>query len=174
MKRGTFKQKSYSDKLDSARKAQERARKASRSAQKPLRRTKLRKQGKGRVSTIKRRIQKILRETVIRRDGGCIFRVVLGGCSGPLQAEHLNSRSFSHTFADTRNLVCLCQYHHIFWKPQHSRYYWELIEQHLGKDGWKWLKEVEKDKSAHKMNWPLIEENLIKELEDLPALQENK
>lgn len=136
-------------------------------SQKPLKRSRLRLVGVGSASTMKRRIQAILRQIAILRDGGCIFRVVLGKCSGPLQAEHLNSRTHAHTFGDTRNIVCLCQYHHIFWKPQNSRLYWELIEQHLGKAKWEWLKLAEADKSPHKVDWKLTEIALQAELAQL-------
>lgn len=129
-----------------------------------MKRTKLRRIGVGSASTIKRRIQALLREIVVLRDGGCILRLVLGSCSGPLQAEHLNSRVHAHTFADTRNVVCLCQYHHIFWKPQNSRKYWELIEQHLGSKLWNWLKLAEQNKMSYKTDWKLMEIALQKEL----------
>lgn len=134
---------------------------------KPLKRTKLRAIGIGSAATQKRRIQKLLREIVMVRDGGCIFRLVLGNCSGPLQAEHLNSRVHAHTFGDTRNIVCLCQYHHIFWKPSNGRLYWELIEQHLGKKQWAWLKLAEANRAPHKMDWTLIELVLQNELKAL-------
>lgn len=132
---------------------------------KPLKRSALRKISIGSAATQKRRIQALLRQIVIERDGGCIFRIVLGSCSGPLQAEHLNSRTHAHTFGDTRNIVCLCQYHHIFWKPKNGRLYWELIEQHLGKHLWAWLKLAESDKSPHKMDWTLVELALQNELQ---------
>lgn len=134
---------------------------------KGLKRSVLNKLGKGTSATIKRRIQALLREIVILRDGGCILRLALGNCSGPNQAEHLNSRVHAHTFADTRNVVCLCQYHHIFWKPQNSRRYWELIEQHLGPAKWAWLKIAEANHMPHKIDWVLMEIALKKELVDL-------
>lgn len=123
----------------------------------PLKRSKLRLQGVSTPAQTKQRIQAKLRDIVILRDGGCILRVVLGSCPGPLQAEHLISRTNSATFADTRNIVCLCQYHHIFWKPQHSRLYWELIEQHVGPTIWNWIKLAEADKSPYKIDWKLSE-----------------
>lgn len=127
----------------------------------PQKRRKLRKQGKGKASTIKRRIQALLRMAVIQRDGGCILRVVLGGCNDTIQCEHLITRSNSNTFADLRNCVALCQYHHIFWKPSNGRLYWELIEQHLGTDGWEWLKTQEKNKTPYKINWAEKEQELL-------------
>jgi hypothetical protein len=126
--------------------------------------------GKSTASASKRRIQALLRQIVIIRDGGCILRVVLGKCSDVLQAEHLRNRQHSKTYGDLRNIVCLCQYHHIFWKKQNERLYWELIEQHLGKERWDWLKEQEKDHTPYKANWIGIEEGLKAELALLSAL----
>lgn len=130
-----------------------------------MKKTPLRKVGKSTAAVMKRRIQALLRQIVIQRDGGCIFRIVLGNCNETLQAEHLITRSNSSTFGDTRNIVCLCQYHHIFWKPQHSRLYWELIEKHLGPQRWAWVKLAEDlARYAHKVDWRLVELGLQQEL----------
>lgn len=137
---------------------------------KPLKRSRLRLVGVGSASQQKRRIQALLRQIVMERDGGCIFRLVLGNCSETLQAEHLNSRVHSNTFGDTRNIVCLCSYHHIFWKKQNSRMYWELIETHLGPNLWKWLKLAEADKRPYKMDWVLVEVALQQEFKNLKKL----
>jgi hypothetical protein len=120
--------------------------------------TRLRVAGKSEVSDIKRNIQALLRERVIERDSGCVLRRFMANCSGPLQAEHLLTRSNSATFADLRNVVCLCQYHHIFWKPQHTRLYWEYIEEIIGPERWKWLALAEADRHRpHKVDWKLAE-----------------
>lgn len=140
------------------------SRKIASKASKPLKRTRLRKQGKSTVATQKRRIQALLRLNVIKRDGGCIFRIILGKCSEVLQAEHLRNRQHSRTYGELRNIVCLCSYHHIFWKKQNERQYWELIEQHIGPVRWKWLKEMEADHTPFKANWSEIEEGLKQEL----------
>lgn len=136
---------------------------------KALKRSYMRRLGVGTAAVAKRRIQALLRQIVIARDGGCILRIVLGNCSGPLQAEHLISRTNSATFGDTRNIICLCQYHHIFWKPQHSRLYWELIEQHVGTVRWNWIKLAESDHSPHKVDWKITEIVLQKELQEITA-----
>lgn len=132
-----------------------------------MKKTFLKKIGTSESSKSKRRIQALLREIAIKRDGGCILRIVLGGCNAVLQAEHLLTRSNTATFGDTRNIVCLCSYHHIFWKPKNSKQYWELIEQHIGPTRWAWLKLAEEDKSPHKVDLKLVEIALQRELEQL-------
>lgn len=79
------------------------------------------------TNDIKDRIQDLVRDIVIARDGGCIFRdapfeVTQG--SGPpcggyakdghliLQADHLITRANGATYSDTRLLVCVCRNHH--------------------------------------------------------------
>lgn len=135
-------------------------------ANKPMKRGRLRLAGKSTTSELKRDIQALLRQIAINRDGDCVLRGV-GTCSGPLQAEHLVTRSNSATFADMRNIVCLCQYHHIFWKPQHSRLYWEYIEKILGSDRWNWVKRAEADQRAYKMDWKLVKIALEHDLKAL-------
>lgn len=134
-----------------------------------LKRSKLRLQGHSTSAQLKREIQATLRAAVILRDGGCVLRMYpeAGPCSGPLQGEHLNSRTHMHTFADLRNLVCLCQRHHIFWKPQNSRHYWELIEEVIGVERWRFLKLAEADHSPHKVDLKLALVVLQQELKAL-------
>lgn len=141
-----------------------------------MKRTRIRVVGHSDTSDLKADIQALLRKIVIIRDGGCILRHYpeTGAC-GPkrqdgklvLQAEHLNSRTHSATFADLRNIVCLCQRHHGYWKPQNSRRYWEIIEKHLGPKHWTWLKMMEADKRAHKADWKLAKVVLEQELAKL-------
>lgn len=120
-------------------------------------------------SVVKERIQALLRDIVIKRDGGCILRHFeeAGACGGRrndgeliLQAEHLVTRANSLSFADLRNIVCLCRHHHGDWKPQHSRLYWELIERYIGPERWAWIKVVEADKKAYRFfesDWLKVE-----------------
>lgn len=132
-----------------------------------MKRTALRRVSNSPTAIAKRRIQALLREIVIKRDGGCVIGTYFktnAACNTPLQAEHLITRSNSATFGDTRNIVCLCQYHHIFWKPQHSRAYWELIEEIVGPIRWAWLELAEADRSPHKVDWVLTELALKNEL----------
>jgi len=101
----------------------------------PVSRSTLRNSGKSEVSQCKKRIQALLRRLAIERDQGCVLRHYQDmlppsylGCSEVLQAEHLHTRGSSGSFGDMRNIVCLCHRHHIFFKPQHSQLYWEIIE----------------------------------------------
>lgn len=134
-----------------------------------MKRSRVRVEGRSTLSQTKRRIQALLRACVILRDSGCILKDHrdTGPCFGPLQAEHLNSRRHARTFGDLRNIVCLCQRHHIFWKPQHSRQYWELIEELIGPARWAWLKLAELDHTPFKADWRLVEIVLQEELNRL-------
>jgi hypothetical protein len=84
---------------------------------------------------VKQRIQDLVRDIVIKREGGCIFRGdvpnpegwTIPTCNGfakdghlILQADHLITRANSATYADTRLIVCLCKGHH-GWKSWHER-----------------------------------------------------
>ena len=133
-----------------------------------MKRSYLRKQGKSDTAKIKRNIQALLRSFAISRDGGCVLRNYpeTGACSEILQAEHLVSRQHSKYFGDTRNIVCLCQRHHIFWKPTNSRQYWELIEKIIGKERWEWVKLAEQDKHPWKPDWKLVELEILQKIKE--------
>lgn len=145
----------------------------------PLKRTKLRVAGVSDSATLKREIQSLLREIVIIRDGGCVLRDSphAGNCGGYskadqiiLQGEHLVTRSNSASFADTRNIVCICRYHHITWKPQHSQLYWDLIEGIIGPTRWDYIRAVQRDASshrAHKVDLKMEKIALMQELTEL-------
>lgn len=148
--------------------------------------TALRARGSSDVSETKERIQALLRDTVIITDGGCILRFYseAGPCGGYtnagdliLQAEHLVTRANSVSYGDLRNLVCLCRDHHLKFKPQHGRIYWELIERYVGPERWAWIKSVEADERAHKphrftlYDWQKIEMFLRTKL---AAMQEGR
>jgi len=118
---------------------------------KPLKRTKLRVKGISSSSELKDEIQAVLREGAIKRDKVCVLSHYqeAGRCGGykmngelVLQAEHLNSRSNTATFGDMRNIVLLCKYHHIFWKPKNSALYWELIRKHIGEEQYQWYQKM--------------------------------
>lgn len=79
------------------------------------RRTPLRVKGNSDTATIKDEIQRIVREIVIARDGGCILRSYRRCTDTVLQADHLITRSNSATYADTRLIVCVCRSCHA-WK----------------------------------------------------------
>ena len=138
-----------------------------------MKRTPLRRKSKSPTTVIKDEIQALVRQIVIKRDGGCILRhhPQSGQCGGHrqdgeliLQGEHLVTRSNSASFGDTRNIVCLCKRHHIFFKPQHSQIYWEIIEKHLGKAGWERFKMIRDDRTPQKIDWKLTKLALEQEL----------
>lgn len=130
---------------------------------KPLRRTKLRLVGQSDSAKLKRDIQALVRAIVIKRDGGCILRGH-GQCTEVLQGEHLITRANAGTYGDTRNIVCLCTYHHIFFKPQYSQLYWELIEKKLGPVRWAWYLRARDDRTAQKVDLKLEKLALTQEL----------
>lgn len=141
-----------------------------------LRRTKLRVVGHSTTSELKRDIQAILRQIVIKRDGGCILRNYpeSGACGGYrndgeliLQAEHLHTRSNGASYADSRLAVCLCSRHHIFWKPQYSDTYYEIVRKHIGPERTKLLDAVKNDHRPHKMDWKLEKMGLEQELKQM-------
>ena len=136
---------------------------------KPLKRTRLRMRGVSDSSVLKEKIQSALRNVVMKRDGGCILRNYpeTGKCDKVLQAEHLNSRSRMVSFADSRLAVCLCRYHHIFWKPTHSLRYWQIIEEEIGAKRWDLLQKVLRDYKTHKVDLKLELLGLEKELRSL-------
>lgn len=104
-----------------------------------MKRTKIRVKGISDVSTTKQDIQDTVREIVIARDGGCIFRNDAdAGWGVPycnayakdghliLQADHLVTRANSATYADTRLIVCICKGHH-GWKKWNEARYNEIV-----------------------------------------------
>lgn len=130
----------------------------------PMKRSKLRVAGVSDSAHLKKDIQAKVREIVIKRDGGCILRNYpqTGLCgrykaNGELilQAEHLNTRARMATFADTRLIVCLCERHHIFWKPQYADEYFRLVKEHIGKERTALLERVQNDYTAHKVDLKL-------------------
>lgn len=140
------------------------------------RRTGLRMRGVSDSSVLKEQIQEMLRKVVIKRDKGCILRDYKeAGMCGPrrkdgelvLQAEHLNGRSNMVSFADSRNCVCLCQRHHIYWKPQNSKRYWEIIEESIGPNRWEMIEDWMDDRKPHKVDLKLALLVLLKEYQSL-------
>lgn len=120
--------------------------------------------GKETTTELKKQIQAKLRQFVIERDGGCFLRHYpeAGACGGRkndgdliLQAEHLETRANSASFADERLVVCICLLHHIHWKPQHSKRYNDLAEDFIGKERSELWKRVREDYKPHKMDWKL-------------------
>lgn len=142
---------------------------------KPLKRTKLRVAGTSTTAELKKDIQALLREIALKIYGTCVLSKYpeTGACGSYtragnliLQAEHLNSRSNTATFGDMRNIVLLCQRHHIYWKPQNSQKYWELIEKVIGKERWDWYLRAKEDKRPYKVDLKLIKIALEQELKN--------
>lgn len=139
----------------------------------PQKRTKLAKKSKAPRAVLKDQIQALLRDIAIKRDGGCILRDLQGipRCSGYrndgeliLQAEHLVTRSSTNYFGDTRNIVCLCKFHHIVWKPQYSKDYWEAVEKVLPPARWQWYLRAKADDRPYQVDLKLVKLALENEL----------
>lgn len=116
----------------------------------PLKRkTKLRVAGHSTVAEQKREIQALVREVVIKRDGGCVLRKIrnCGGEIGQavLQADHLITRANSATFADTRLIVCLCRPCHGGFKKWHEKEYNALVRMILSPERVKLWDKCERD-----------------------------
>jgi hypothetical protein len=98
-------------------------------------------------SEVKKEIQKLLRQIVIIRDGGCIFRHYpeAGACSGwgsvsgelVIQADHISSRGNSLTYGLSQNVIGICAGHHGFWKKRHPALWAELTRKHIGEERFK-------------------------------------
>lgn len=152
--------------------------------QKPLKRAKLRLQGVSDTAVLKREIQNLVREIVIKRDGGCVLRNTYGvpGCNGyatdghlVLQADHLISRGNSATYGDTRLIVCVCKGHH-GWKSVGSNLrkaeYDAVIRKILSLERVALWDMAEADRfRAHKMDWQLVKLSLEKELNKYEQLK---
>jgi hypothetical protein len=103
---------------------------------------KLKARASNETNDVKDRIQALVREIVIARDGGCVFRwsqwSPVPPCNGYakdghliLQADHLVTRANSATYADTRLIVCVCRGHH-FWKTYNKERYDEIVRSLIG------------------------------------------
>lgn len=150
---------------------------------KPLKRTVLHVVGHSTTAQLKQEIQDLVREIVILRDGGCVFKQEKGHiCTGyapkaghlVLQADHLMSRGNSETFADTRMIVCVCKGIHA-WKSVGSNMrkaeYDERVKKLISPERVKLWDECEKRRSnSYKMgayDWKLEIINLKSELAEL-------
>ena len=150
-----------------------------------MKRTKIRVKGTSTTAQLKDDIQATLREIVILRDGGCWLRNYKErvnpqymNCGGYrkdggliLQAEHLHSRSNANSFSDSRLVVCCCQRHHIYYKPQFSDEYNALARDFIGEERAKLWDRVRDDRSPHKQDLRL---ELLALKQELKKLQESK
>lgn len=166
------KRPSYEEALAKNKEQDKKKREKALSTPKQARKKPLRKKGKSNSAKAKVRIQAKIRLYVIQRDGGCVLRHYpeAGRCGSfdsngdlILQGEHLNGRANSVSYGEVDNIVCLCGYHHIFFKKQQTALYWVLIRKHLGKERWEKVEQWILDKSSHRMytaDWLRIEEEL--------------
>ncbi len=148
------------------------------------RKSPLKQKSENPTAECKERIQALLRAIAIIRDGGCVLRFYsqAGACGGYrndgtliLQAEHLNTRERNISYGDMRNIVCLCQRHHGYFKPQHGALYWSLIRRHIGEQRWAWLERIIADNRTYHMGlheWVLVEIALRAELARLGSQEE--
>ncbi len=132
-----------------------------------MKRTKIRLVGHSSTAEIKRDIQATIRQLGLLRDGGCVLRnypAEAGGCGGfrndggmIYQAEHLVTRSNSASFGDMRNIIILCRNHHMYFKPQHSSLYWDIVRKHIGEERWKWFIKMRDDTTPMRStDWKLV------------------
>lgn len=129
-----------------------------------MKKTRLRRTGKSETALLKQAIQAELRRIVIARDGGCWLRHYpeAGACGKYrkdgqliLQAEHLETRAHAISFSDPRLVVCICQRHHIYWKPQHSKRYNKLAADFIGPERAALWQRVSEDHRAYKVDLKL-------------------
>ena len=144
-----------------------------------MKRTKLRVKGTSDTALIKEEIQDVLRQIVIKRDGGCIFRAYSGHiCSGfandghlILQGDHLITRGNAATYADSRLVVCVCKGIH-GWKSVganvNKKQYDEMVRTLLSAERVKLWDDCERDSwrpnRAAAYNWPVTLAALKQEL----------
>jgi hypothetical protein len=130
----------------------------------------MRQKGISEVSKLKDEIQHLVREIVIKRDGGCILRDIRHCTDEVLQADHLITRANSATYDDTRLIVCLCRSCH-GWKHWHEREYNALVKTILPKKIVELWERAEQDswKPTHRISsdWKLSIAGLKQELKEL-------
>lgn len=71
-----------------------------------------------------------------------------------------------------RNIVCLCQRPHGYFKQQNGALYWDLIRKHIGEERWAWLQRMIADRKTYPMGifeWQKVELALKQELNVLAA-----
>jgi hypothetical protein len=147
-----------------------------RKPQKPLKRSRLRFRGVSDTDVQKERIQALLRQIAIKKWGGCILRGERD-CGGEvdvkgvvLQADHLITRAYAETYADSRLVVCVCRPCH-FWKKHHKEEYDDLVKIVLPEDIVKLWEECEQERRSYrtgrKQDWAIHILALEKELEKM-------
>lgn len=150
-----------------------------------MKKTKLRVKGHSTTTEQKDEVQALVRSIVIERDGGCFLRNYreritpqYRECGSRatkdghmiLQAEHLHTRGNASSFSDTRLIVCVCERHHIYYKPQHSAEYNELARDYIGEENTKLWDRVKNDRLSHKVDLKLEIVALKQELKQYERL----
>lgn len=143
-----------------------------------MKRTKIRKKGKSEISQCKTRIQALLRDLAIIRDGGCVMKHYqeTGKCGGRkkngeliLQFDHLHSRTNSTAW----NLdlgICVCLRHHFYYKRQYPFEYERYAIDNIGKKREELLYRTRADNKPYSMklhNWLFIEMGLTQDIKRL-------
>lgn len=143
------------------------------------RRKSLRKKSASPTAECKDRIQALLREIAIIRDGGCVFRNYpeSGDCGGYrkdgeliLQFDHLNTRARNISFGDARLGVCVCLRHHFYYKKQFPFEYERIAIEVIGEKRATLLHRVREDRKSYPFGiyeWGNIELALQQELQKL-------
>ncbi len=120
----------------------------------------MRQHSKTPSSLAKQDIQRLAREIVILRDGGCIMRDLpeFGQCNGfrgdgelILQANHLITRGKNVGYANTLLIVCMCKGHHKGFHSQREKEYRAAIGKLIGAKRRALLKRVEEDRKIYNM-----------------------
>jgi hypothetical protein len=128
------------------------------------------------AQTVKDRIQELLRQIAIARDGGCILRDCpeAGSCGGYrtdgeliLQYDHLVTRARSVSYGDIRLGVALCKAHHGGFKKWNKERYDRLMRRILPPERVALWDRIEADNRTYPMgksDWLTVEIGLRAEL----------
>jgi hypothetical protein len=154
-----------------------------------VKRSPLAKESKNPTAECKKRIQSLLRQLAIRRDGGCVLRkdvppgYIIPACNGyakngelVFQYDHLNSRAFNVSYADIRLGVILCKGHH-GWKhftDHNKKLYDEIMRKMIEPKRRALWDAVENDRKSYPMGiyeWGKVEMALNN---DLKGIEKNR
>lgn len=86
------------------------------------------------------------------------------GCKGYTAADHIITRAINATYADPDNVICLCNYHHIYWKPSHPTFYSDAVKKHIGTRKWNRIHKKSKQLTHYVLSDWLKEEKKLKRL----------
>lgn len=134
------------------------------------------KKRKDTVKKAKDRIQHLLHDLAILKWKDCEAKGIDRLCSGPLSADHIESRMFSNTYAEIKNIILLCEGHHIYWKKQHPKRWAALVDDRRGSELVNWLRsEARKSNRTWTLrDWLAAEEKLKEEIKKLSLLNQVK